>query len=84
MSGGDAVDVRRGCTVALDELAMRPPSIVVIPAAVLAAAAVEVTEFSAMSVAEGSGVEGDTDVMPSVALNKAVPHVGSSQNSDWD
>lgn len=84
VSGGDAVDVRRGCTVALDEASMRSPLVVVVPAAVLATAAVEVTEFSAMSVAEGSGVEGDTDVMPSVTLNEVAPHVGSSQNSDWD
>lgn len=82
VSGGDAVDVGRGCTVALDEASMRSPLVVGAPAGVLAAAAVEVTEVSAMSVAEGSGVEGDTDVMPSVTLNEVAPHVGSSQNSD--
>lgn len=84
LSGGDTVDVRCGCTVALDEPAMRPPSFVVVPAGVLAAAAVEVTESSAMSVAEGFGVERDTEVMPSVAFRESCTSRERFQNSDWD
>lgn len=82
--GPGVVDVRPGCTAALDEAAGGSPSVIVAPAGVLLAVAVEVTEFSAMSVREGSGVEEDTEVMPSVAWNEVVPHLGSSRNSDWD
>lgn len=86
VSGGEpgGVDVRPGCTAALDEAAVGSTSVIVGPAGVLLAVAVEVTEFSAMSVGEGSGVEEDTEVMPSVAWNEVVPHLGSSRNSDWD
>lgn len=84
--GGEpgGVDVGPGCTAALDEAAIGSPSVVVGPADVLPAVAAEVTEFSAMSVGEGSGVGEDTEAMPSVAWNEIVPHLGSSQNSDSD